>query len=107
MAATLVADQEVSQGEATELLGSLVSKSLVQFKIEGSYNSYRLLDITRCYAFDKLGEMGEVRAMADRHDRIILHLLEGSGSSQDGDGGRHTSELIDDLGKKPLCNSAV
>jgi predicted ATPase/DNA-binding winged helix-turn-helix (wHTH) protein len=107
MAATLVADEEVSQGEATELLGSLVSKSLVQFKIEGSYSSYRLLDITRRYAFDRLGEMGEVRAMADRHDRIILHLLEGSGASQDGYGEGHPSELIDDVGKKPLGNPGV
>jgi predicted ATPase len=84
MAARVVADEDVSQREAEELLGSLVSKSLVQFKIVGSYSSYRLLDITRTYAFDKLNEMGEVRAMVQRHAQMILRLLESGGVSLDG-----------------------
>ena len=72
MATALVADEEVSEAEATRLLGSLVSKSLVQFDMGGSYGSYRLLDMTRSYAIGKLRELDEERWTADRHAQLIL-----------------------------------
>jgi predicted ATPase len=61
MAIAAVADDEVSQAAATELIGSLVSKSLVQFDTEGSHGVYSLLDVTRSFAFDRLVEAGEAR----------------------------------------------
>jgi predicted ATPase/DNA-binding winged helix-turn-helix (wHTH) protein len=97
MAASVIADPQVSVGEAMELLASLVSKSLVQFKMESGRGSYRLLDMTRSYAFDRLGEMDEVREMASRHARLFLRLLEDS-AGQDSSGAAHAAELLDDVG---------
>jgi predicted ATPase/DNA-binding winged helix-turn-helix (wHTH) protein len=97
MAASVVADANVSAGEAMELLASLVSKSLVQFKMEAARSSYRLLDMTRSYAFDKLGEMDEVREMASRHAKLVLRLLE-VGVGQGESGAAHARELLDDVG---------
>jgi predicted ATPase/DNA-binding winged helix-turn-helix (wHTH) protein len=97
MAASVVADENVMSGVATELLGSLVSKSLVQFKLEAARGSYRLLDMTRSYAIDKLGEMNEVHEMASRHARLVLHLL-GDDAGHGHNGAAHSSELLDDVG---------
>jgi predicted ATPase/DNA-binding winged helix-turn-helix (wHTH) protein len=97
MAASVVADADVSPGEAMELLASLVSKSLVQFKMDAARGSYRLLDMTRSYAFDRLGEMDEVREMASRHAQLVLRLLE-VGAGQGQTGATHARELLDDVG---------
>jgi predicted ATPase len=96
MATAAVSDDELSRAEATELLGSLVSKSLVQFHTEGPHGFYRLLDMTRSYAFDRLGEAGEVRWAAQRHARLVRRLLEDVVAGQDG--GRRLGELLDDVG---------
>jgi predicted ATPase/DNA-binding winged helix-turn-helix (wHTH) protein len=98
MATAVVTDEAVPQAEATELLGSLVSKSLVQFTMDCSCSTYRLLDTTRSYAFDKLGEVGEVRKMAKRHAQLILRLLEGGAAGQNRHGVRHPSALLEDVG---------
>jgi len=59
MATEAVADEQMPRAEVTELLGSLVSKSLVQFDAGDSRALYRMLDMTRNYAFDRLREAGE------------------------------------------------
>jgi predicted negative regulator of RcsB-dependent stress response len=92
MATDAVSEGDLSQEEATELLGSLVSKSLVQFNIEGAHGSYRLLDTTRSYAADRLKASGEARWMAGRHARLILRLLESTS------GEWRPVELLDDAG---------
>ena len=97
MAASVVADGNLPSGEAVDLLGSLVSKSLVQFKMEAARGSYRLLDMTRSYAFDKLGEMDEVREIASRHARLVLRLLEDD-TGRGHNGAARPSELLDDVG---------
>ncbi len=97
MAASVVADANVPPCEAMELLGSLVSKSLVQFKLEAARGSYRLLDMTRSYAFDRLGEMDEVREMASRHARLVLRLLEDDAIGGQ-NGTAHPGQLLDDVG---------
>jgi predicted ATPase len=97
MATAVVADGEVSDVEATELLGSLVSKSLVQFNRDGSYGLYRLLDMTRSYAFDRLTEANEAAATAQRHARLIRRLLEDGNSSRGGDAARRPNNLLDDV----------
>jgi predicted ATPase len=96
MATAAVSDDVLSRAEATELLGSLVSKSLVQFHTEGPHGFYRLLDMTRSYAFDRLGEAGEVRWAAQRHARLVRRLLEDAVAGQDS--GRRLGELLDDVG---------
>jgi predicted ATPase/DNA-binding winged helix-turn-helix (wHTH) protein len=97
MATAVIADEEVSEVEATELLGSLVSKSLVQFSRDGSYGVYRLLDMTRSYAFDRLAEANEAGLMAERHARLIRRLLEDGGVSGRGEAANRTSDLLDDV----------
>ena len=59
MATAVVHDEAVSEVEVTDLLGGLVSKSLVQFEIDGARGAYRLLDMTRSYALEKLTESNE------------------------------------------------
>jgi len=95
-ATAAVADDGLSPAEATDLLGSLVSKSLVQFNAEGSQGFYRLLDITRSYAFDRLGEAGEVRLMAERHARLVQRRLEEGTVGQTGKA--RLGDLLDDVG---------
>jgi predicted ATPase/DNA-binding winged helix-turn-helix (wHTH) protein len=97
MATAVVTDETVPQAEATELLGSLVAKSLVQFTMNGAYSTYRLLDTTRSYAFDKLGEVDEVRKMAERHAQLILRLLEDGAVGQNGHGVKHLNTLLEDV----------
>ncbi|HXB52808.1 MAG TPA: winged helix-turn-helix domain-containing protein, partial [Rhizomicrobium sp.] len=98
MATAVITDEVMPQAEATELLGSLVSKSLVQFTMDGSHSTYRLLDTTRSYAFDKLGEVGEVGKMAERHAQLILGLLEDGAAGQNGHGVKHPNALLEDVG---------
>jgi predicted ATPase len=98
MATAIIVDGEVSEVEATELLGSLVSKSLVQFNRDGSSGFYRLLDMTRSYAFDRLVEANEAGPTAERHARLIRRLLEDGGLSGNGKAARSASELLDDVG---------
>jgi predicted ATPase/DNA-binding winged helix-turn-helix (wHTH) protein len=97
MATAAVTDEGLSRAEATEMLGSLVSKSLVQFNLEGAYGSYRLLDMTRGYASDRLGEAGEARWMAERHAALIRRQLEDTDADQDAGGARRPGELLDDV----------
>lgn len=97
MATAAVADEMVSETEATELLGSLVSKSLVQFAMEGQRGAYRLLAMTRSYAFDKLRQAEEVPWLADRHGKLIQRLLEETAAGAQGNGPRRSADLLDDV----------
>ena len=97
MATDVVADQGVSEMEATELLGSLVSKSLVQFTMEGQYGGYRLLAMTRSYAIDKLQRAGETRGIAYRHGKLIWCLLEDGAATVRGHGLKRSVDLLDDV----------
>jgi predicted ATPase/DNA-binding winged helix-turn-helix (wHTH) protein len=95
MAIAAVVDQSISRTEATRVLGSLVSKSLVQFQRKHVHTAYRLLDMTRSYAYDKLKEAGELGFMADRHAKLILRLLEDGRSG--GEDVTHFTDLLDDV----------
>lgn len=97
MATAVVADEAISETEATELLGGLVSKSLVQFVMEGRHGAYRLLAMTRSYAFDKLRQAEETRWAADRHGKLIRQLLESAAMGAEGDGLRRPVDLLDDV----------
>ena len=97
MATDVIADGELSAAEATELLGSLVSKSLVQFNADDLCGVYRLLDMTRSYAFDRLTEANEARSTAARHAQLIMRLLEEDDPSRNGDGAKRVGDLLDDV----------
>jgi len=53
-------------GDATDDLANLVAKSLVVADIRGDRPHYRLLDTTRVYALEKLGDSGEYPDAARR-----------------------------------------
>ena len=55
------------QGDAVDLLAKLVTKSLIASDIGGDEPHFRLLETTRAYALEKLGESGEREAIARRH----------------------------------------
>jgi predicted ATPase len=66
-ASAVVASPELPQSEVVEGLSNLVAKSLVAAEVDGRVARYRLLDTTRAYAIEKLGESGERERIARRH----------------------------------------
>jgi predicted ATPase/DNA-binding winged helix-turn-helix (wHTH) protein len=59
-----------------EGLSSLSAKSLVVFEVQNAIARYRLLDTTRAYALEKLGESGEHESLALRHAEYYRNVLE-------------------------------
>ena len=66
-ARAIVASPELAPSEVVEGLAKLVAKSLVAAEVGGRVARYRLLDTTRAYALEKLGESGERERLARRH----------------------------------------
>jgi predicted ATPase len=66
-AAAIMSGDGISLPDAAELVGNLVSKSLVSASIAGDVVYYRLLDTMRAYARDKLTESGEFDKVARQH----------------------------------------
>jgi hypothetical protein len=66
-ASAVVASPELAQSEVVEGPSNLVAKSLVAAEVDGRIARYRLLDTTRAYAIEKLGESGEGERLARRH----------------------------------------
>jgi predicted ATPase/DNA-binding winged helix-turn-helix (wHTH) protein len=76
-AALAVADQEgTSRPDITDVVGSLVEKSLIEARIDPQGAFYRLLDMTRSYALEKLIASGEHDVIATRHANYLIQLLE-------------------------------
>jgi predicted ATPase/DNA-binding winged helix-turn-helix (wHTH) protein len=66
--ATIVGfDDAPDQAATSELLASLVSKSLIMTDTSGSEPRFRLLATSRAYGFAKLVESGEVDSLQTRH----------------------------------------
>ena len=63
-------------GEIFDIIASLVEKSLVVTRIEGTQGTYRLLDTTQAYALEKLEEHAEVDLVSRRHAEFITGYLE-------------------------------
>jgi len=78
---TLVAAEQVCvlDGEAVadvlDVLASLIDKSLVVAEPGGAETRYRLLELTRRYALDRLREGGEGQPVARRHADLYLRLV--------------------------------
>jgi predicted ATPase/DNA-binding winged helix-turn-helix (wHTH) protein len=62
--------------DIAEIVGSLVSKSLLSADVSTATGLYRLLDTTRAYALKKLAESNEFHQTARRHAAHILDRLE-------------------------------
>ena len=77
----LAAVEAVCGGEdSVEVLGRLVRKSLVVAEEVEGEPRYRLLEMIRQYARERLAEAGETGLLAERHARWYLDLPERGGS---------------------------
>jgi predicted ATPase/DNA-binding winged helix-turn-helix (wHTH) protein len=75
-AVAVAASRELVPSEAVEGLTSLVTKSLVAAEGDGTVVRYHLLDTTRAYGLEKLGESGERERLAQRHAEYYRDLFE-------------------------------
>ncbi len=66
-ASTVAAGGQVPASEAVGCLANLVAKSLVVADASGPAPRFHLLETTRAYALEKLGESGEFEAIAQRN----------------------------------------
>jgi len=80
-AEAIIGDPGAAYSEVTDQLLELVAKSLVAADVRGAKPRYRLLEITRAYALEKLAEAGEAEAVARRHADYYLGLLEAAASA--------------------------
>jgi predicted ATPase/DNA-binding XRE family transcriptional regulator len=74
-AEVVCADERIVQKDVLGLLANLVGKSLVladQAGSDGDAKRYRLLETVRQYARERLLEMGEAKAMHERHAAYFL-----------------------------------
>lgn len=87
-AAAVLADPEISEISVFESLMSLARKSLIHAETQREAVSYRLLDLPRAYAREKLLESGEQEIVRHRHARmwcsvgaiqIQAHVRQGAG----------------------------
>ncbi|MEH2564996.1 ATP-binding protein [Bradyrhizobium sp. AZCC 2289] len=79
-AALAVAEEKgTGQTDVTDAIGSLVNKSLIEPRIDSREASYRLLDTTRSYAFEKLVGSNDYEFVAARHANFSIQLLEANG----------------------------
>jgi predicted ATPase/DNA-binding winged helix-turn-helix (wHTH) protein len=75
-ASTVATSPDLSPPDVVEGLRGLVAKSLVSAEVSGAIAGYRLLNTTRAYAFEKLGESGEKGVVARRHAEYYRDQLE-------------------------------
>ncbi len=62
--------------DVLDRLAALVDKSLVTMEVDGDEARYRLLEVTRQFARERLDESGEADAVADRHAAFFLGVAE-------------------------------
>ena len=84
-ARSIVAGSDVDDALATAAIDGLVTKSLVAVDTRDATTYFRLLDTTRAYSWQKLGESGETDRIARCHTAYFLALLDRVGTkAQDG-----------------------
>ena len=96
-AGAVVASLGFAPSEVVDGLVSLVTKSLVAAEIDGAVARYRLLDTTRAYALQKLGESGEREQLVRRHAEYYRDLFESAEIEWDT---RPTAEWLADFGRQ-------
>jgi len=75
-AAAITATTDIARNDVVECVANLVAKSLVSAELAGSVASYRLLEMTRAYAREKLVETGEGEHFGRRHAEYYRSLFE-------------------------------
>ncbi|WP_128927072.1 ATP-binding protein [Bradyrhizobium guangxiense] len=84
-AIAVATDEKMLEDRVAHALELLVAKSLVSSQPDGASRRYRLLDVTRAYAMQKLTDGGEANATARRHALFVQRTLE-AGMSESGGG---------------------
>jgi predicted ATPase/DNA-binding winged helix-turn-helix (wHTH) protein len=92
---TVAVSSELTASEVIEGISSLVLKSLVVSEVERANTRYRLLDTTRAYALEKLGESSERDRIAGRHAEYYRDLFERAEAEQEA---RPTAEWLGEYG---------
>ncbi|ROM52430.1 transcriptional regulator [Pseudomonas canadensis] len=75
-AAAVIAGEQVAPAEVLGSITQLVAKSLLNVEAGDDEMVYRLLDITRTYALEKLSVAQELDATRERHAERCLALME-------------------------------
>lgn len=75
-AMSVVPQTEVERDALHEILADLTAKSLVAIDLSGSVARYRLLDMTRDFALERLRTRTEFAAVEARHGRYVRVLFE-------------------------------
>src|SRR5262245_16127027 len=75
-ASAIAASAEIAVPEVVDCVANLVTKSLVMADHGGATMRYRLLETTRAYAREKLGESKEFESVARRHAEYHRDLFE-------------------------------
>ncbi|TQF27991.1 ATPase [Bradyrhizobium sp. UNPF46] len=75
-AIAVAAAEEMPEDRVVHALEQLVAKSLVSSQPDGASRRYRLLDVTRAYAMQKLADGGQMDATARRHALFVQRTLE-------------------------------
>jgi predicted ATPase/DNA-binding winged helix-turn-helix (wHTH) protein len=96
-AGAVVASPELASSEVVAGLVDLVAKSLIVMEIDDTVARYRLLDTTRAYALEKLGESGECERLARRHVEYYRDLFERAEAEWEV---RPTAEWLADYGRQ-------
>jgi predicted ATPase/DNA-binding winged helix-turn-helix (wHTH) protein len=63
-------------GDICDAIAGLVEKSLLAAQVDEAQAQYRLLDTTRAYALEKLGQHGEFDPISLRHAEYVIQQLE-------------------------------
>jgi predicted ATPase len=66
-ASAVAASAEITAPQVVACVANLVTKSLIAVDVGGAVQSYRLLEVTRAYALEKLAASGELEAVKRRH----------------------------------------
>lgn len=75
-AGAVLAGDDLSAAEAVDAIANLITKSLVSADIDRPIALYRLFDVTRAYARERLDESGERDRLARLHAAHFCALLE-------------------------------
>ena len=70
------ADERLDAFDVLDLLGQLVAQSLVQADEDGAAFRYRLLEVVREFAAERLAEGPEFVTVQSRHQAWFMHLAE-------------------------------
>jgi predicted ATPase/DNA-binding winged helix-turn-helix (wHTH) protein len=96
-ASAVVAGADVTPSEVVDGLSNLIAKSLVAAEVDDRVARYRLLDTTRAYAIEKLGESGEGERIARCHAEYYRDFFEQAEAELDA---RSAVEWLDEYARQ-------